>query len=96
MRLNVIALSLTAGLLWAAVMLVVGLMHYAWPPYGSRFLEVMESVYPGYDIDGSPWRLLVGTVYGLIDGAFAAAVFGLVYNAFARRFSISMVEEPRS
>lgn len=65
-------------------MLFVGLIHMAAPSYGGEFLRVMNSVYPGADTAPTLWRVLLGTVYGLVDGAVAGGVFALLYDAFAR------------
>ena len=66
-------------------MLVVGLIHIADPTYGSEFLRVMSSVYPGADTAPTIARVLVGTVYGFVDGAVAGLLFGLFYAAFSHQ-----------
>jgi len=82
MKLNVKALALTAGILWALAVLFVGAVNLIWSGYGRAFLQLMASIYPGYHAAGSPGDLIVGTLYALVDGAIGGLVFGWVYNLF--------------
>jgi len=83
MKLNVTAIALTVGLVWGGAMLVVGSANLIWPDYGSAFLEVAASIYPGYR-PGTGWGSVVtGSLYGLVDGAIGGAVLGWLYNLLA-------------
>ena len=84
MRFNVIALSATAGLIWGGAILVVGAANLIWPPYGIAFLDLMASVYPGYEPGPGTGSVITGTLYGLVDGAVGGAVFGWLYNLLSR------------
>lgn len=86
MRLNVGALALTIGLLWGAAMLIITSANLIWPSYGRTFLDVVASVYPGYDPGSGPGSVIVGTLYGLVDGTIGGAVLGWLYNRLVRRF----------
>ena len=90
MRLNVIALSITSGLLWGAAILIVASAHSIWPSYGGAFLEFASSVYSGYDPGPGIDSIIIGTLYGLVDGAIAGAIFGWLYNFLARKFPSSV------
>lgn len=84
MKLNVKGLALTLGLVWGILgMFLVGLCNVIWPTYGAAFLEVMASVYPGYHGTPSFGQVIVGTLYGIVDGAVAGAIVAWVYNRFA-------------
>ncbi len=84
MKLSVKGLALTLGLVWGGLaMLLTGLANLIWPGYGGEFLKVMASVYPGYHATASFGQVIVGTLYGIVDGAVAGAVFAWVYNRFA-------------
>lgn len=85
MKINVIALALTAGLFWAASLLVVGSANMIWPGYGRAFLEVAASLYPGYHPGPAIGSVITGTLYALVDGTIAGAVFGWLYNLLSRR-----------
>lgn len=87
MRLHVIAFSLTAGIIWGAVMLLVALANLVWPTYGHAFLQIAESIYPGYHPASGIVSVIIGTLYGLVDGAIGGAIFAWVYNLFAHRLS---------
>ena len=85
MRLNVTALSATAGLVWGAAILIVALANSIWPGYGHAFLELAASVYPGYQPTPSAGSIVTGTLYGVLDGAVGGAMFGWLYNLLAGR-----------
>lgn len=82
MRLNLQALALALGLAWGGGIFVVGLAHLIWPGYGSAFLELIASVYPGYRVGGFG-EVIIGTLYGMLDGALCGVVIGWLYNAAA-------------
>ena len=85
MRINVIALSIAAGLIWGAAIFIVAFAHSIWPSYGGAFLELAASIYSGYDADPGIGSIIIGTLYGLVDGAIAGAVFGWLYNFLSRK-----------
>jgi hypothetical protein len=83
MKLNVRALAISCGLLWGVLaMFLTGLANLLWPGYGQEFLRAMASVYPGYHATRSFGQVVVGGLYGLMDGAVAGAIFAWVYNLF--------------
>jgi hypothetical protein len=71
--------------LWGAAILVVGLANLVWPTYGRAFLDLAASVYPGYHAGFGLGSVVVGTLYGLVDGAIGGAVFAWLYNSLAGR-----------
>lgn len=84
MKLSVKGLALTLGLVWGILgMFLVGLCNVIWPTYGAAFLEVMASIYPGYHGTPSFGQVIVGALYGIVDGAVAGAIFAWLYNRFA-------------
>ncbi len=84
MRLNVIALSVAAGLFWSVAILVVAIANLIWPDYGSAFLELAASIYPGYDPGTGIASVITGTLYGLVDGAIGGAIFAWLYNLVSK------------
>lgn len=80
MKFNIGALSLTVGLFWGGAILLVGVSNLIWPGYGSAFLQLAASIYPGYAGGATFGQVVIGTLYGLVDGAIGAAVFGWLYN----------------
>jgi phosphotransferase system glucose/maltose/N-acetylglucosamine-specific IIC component len=89
MRFNVLALSLTSGLICGALILIVASAHAIWPSYGGAFLDLASSIYSGYDTSPGIGSIVIGTLYGVVDGAIGGAIFGWLYNYFARNFSSS-------
>ena len=82
MRLSVKGMTIAAGLLWAAAILCVGIIHIADPSYGVNFLQMTSSVYPGFLSAGTAGSLAIGAIEGFIDGAITGLVLSLLYNAF--------------
>ena len=85
MRLSLKSVVLTAALVWGVYgIFLTGVMNLILPPFGEHFLMTMSSVYPGYHMSRTLPDLLVGTGYGLADGAGAGLIFGWLYNVFAK------------
>jgi len=80
MRVSIKAISLTCALLWGGCMLLVGLINLADASYGSQFLHMMSSVYPGADTARTLGPVVLGTVYGFVDGAIGGCLFGWIYK----------------
>ena len=80
MRFNITALAVTAGLFWGGAILIVASANLIWPGYGQAFLQLAASVYPGYDPGTSFGPVVIGTLYGLVDGAIGGAIFAWLYN----------------
>ena len=89
MRISLKALTLSSAILWGALMLIVGLIHMARPEYGADFLQMMSSVYPGADTAPHLGRVLLGTIYGFVDGAVGGYLFGLLYRAISSGHAVS-------
>jgi len=82
-RFNIAALALAVGLFWGAAILIVSAANLLWLGYGRLFLDLTGPIYPGYRPGGGPGSVIVGTLYGLVDGAAAGAVIGWMYNTLA-------------
>jgi hypothetical protein len=90
MRLSLKSLAFACGLLWGGAVLFVGLLNLAYPSYGMEFLKLASSVYPGFHNSRKFVDVLVGTGYGLVDGAIAGLLLGWLYNFFTPSlFSLS-------
>jgi hypothetical protein len=76
-------LAIALGLAWGGCVLVVGLAHLLWPSYGSAFLELVASIYPGYRVGGFA-EVIIGAGYALLDGAVCGVIVGWIYNAAAK------------
>ncbi|NIN71698.1 MAG: hypothetical protein GTO46_07155 [Gemmatimonadetes bacterium] len=81
MKLSVKSLAITCCIFWGAVVFLMGLAHLIWPSYGTAFLELIASIYPGYEVGGFG-SVIVGTLYAAVDGAICGAVFAWLYNRF--------------
>ena len=84
MRLSTKSLVITFALLWGGAILFVGLVNLASPTYGTVFLQCASSIYPGFHNSRTFVDVLVGTGYGLADGAGGGLIFGWLYNAFSK------------
>ena len=84
MRLSLKSVVFAAALVWGVYgILLTGILNLILPPYGEHFLITMSSVYPGYHMTRTLPDLLIGTGYGLADGAVGGLLFGWLYNCFA-------------
>ncbi len=83
MKLSVKGLSITAAIIWGAALLIMGSANMIFPGYGSNFLEVMGSVYPGYHPSTGLTSVIIGSLYGVVDAGIGAAIFAWLYNFFA-------------
>jgi len=79
-KFNTKALALASAILWGLAMLVMGLANLIWGNYGQQFLQTMSSVYPGYHATRSIVEVIVGTLYGTVDGLIGGAAFAWLYN----------------
>jgi hypothetical protein len=80
MRLNLKAFSITVALFWSGCILLIGLGNLVSGSYGAALLGVVASLYPGYHASGSLGDLIVGALYGLVDGFIGGLIFGWLYN----------------
>jgi hypothetical protein len=83
MKLNVTALTFTAGLFWGGAILLVAVANLIWPTYGRACLELAASIYPGYRPGTGFGSVVTGTLYALVDGAIGGFLFAWIYNLFA-------------
>ncbi len=84
MKFNIMALGITCGVIWAGAILITGVCGLIWPGYGQAFLDMVASVYPGYKGTASIGQIVIGTLYGLVDGGIAGMIFAWLYNFFAK------------
>ena len=68
MRLSLRAMALAGGLIWGAALLGVGLLNLADRAYGTAFLQMLSSVYPWFHPSGTVTSVIVGTLWGILDG----------------------------
>ena len=83
MKFSVKGLAFASAILWGVAMLGMGFANLIWANYGQQFLQTMASVYPGYHASRSLAEVIVGTLYGAVDGFVAGAIFAWLYNQFA-------------
>jgi len=78
------AMTSASAILWGACMLIVGLINLGFRSYGGDFLRTMSSVYPGFHDSRTLGDVIVGTVYGIVDGAVVGFVFSSLYRWVGR------------
>jgi hypothetical protein len=86
-RLSVKSMATAAAVLWAGAVLFVAVGNILAPDYGEDFLEILSSIYPGYDGDPEAGSAVLVTFYALLDGAVFGAVLAWLYNLSAKHFS---------
>lgn len=80
LKLSIKGLAITAAIFWGLALLIVGSANIIFPRYGITFLEVIGSVYPGYQPGTGFSSVIVGSLYGVIDAGIGAAIFAWMYN----------------
>jgi hypothetical protein len=83
MKLSVRSIAFTMGIVWAACMLLVGIVNLITPAYGGDFLRMMSSVYPGFHDSGTWLSVLIGAGYGFVDGIIGGLIFAWIYDWIA-------------
>ncbi len=69
------------AVVWGGIVLLAGIANLLWPAYAAELLKLVDSIYPGYHF--GQWGLggvIVGTLYGLIDGFIIGVIFAWLYN----------------
>jgi hypothetical protein len=75
--LNAKKLGFAGGILGGLTMLIITFFSIT-NDYGTAWLELMKSIYPGYTI--SEIGCIVGMVYGFIDGFVFFYLLGWIYS----------------
>ena len=83
MKLSIKALVITAAILGGGEVFICGIANMIWPNYAAAFLQLLDSVYPGYHATGSFGSVIVATLYAVVDVVICAALFGWIYNKLA-------------
>ena len=85
MKMDVRATAITSGVLWGGAVLAVEAINLVAPSYGSGFLKMIGSFYPGYKGRRTPRQVALGATYAVIDGALSGLAFALLYNQLAKK-----------
>ena len=80
MKFNIPAATMTGGIGFAAALGLCGLLNIVFEGYAQPLLELMASVYPGYDASGTIGDLIIGCLYAVADGCIAGCGLSLLYN----------------
>jgi len=86
MKFNVIQLGLTLAIIWAVIILLVGIINLIFPGYGVAFLQLVDSIYPGYHF--GKWGfggVIVATLYAALDGFILGVVSAWLFNLLGKR-----------
>ncbi len=85
MQLNIKALAVAGAVLWGGSFLLLGIVNLIFADYGSGWLSLAASIYPGYHGPGGFGSVIVVTLYALIDGAIGGAILAWIYNLVAKK-----------
>lgn len=84
MKLSVKAVALSAAILWALCLFMVITLNMVTDSYGSEFLSVVGSIYPGYHPGTGVPSIIIGSLYGFVDAGIGGLVFAWLYNLFTK------------
>jgi hypothetical protein len=82
MKLSLRAAVIAAAILSGGAILLVGLINFADPNYGTSFLQMTNSVYPWFHSTHSIGDVLGRAIAGALDGAIAGILFAWLYNCY--------------
>jgi len=68
---------LAGGVFWGVLLFIFTLVSAA-TGYGSRFLDLVAAVYPGFSV--GYLEAFLGLLYGFVDGFVGFGVFAWLYN----------------
>ena len=85
MQLNIKALATAGAVLWGGSFLFLGIVNLIVADYGSGWLSLAASMYPGYGGPDGFGSVVVVTLWALIDGAVAGAILAWIYNLVAKK-----------
>jgi hypothetical protein len=77
MGLNPVTLGISGGLLWGLGLSLMTLMNIM-TGYGTFFIALVESVYPGYS--ATVGGVLIALIYGFIDAFVGMYLLAWLYN----------------
>ena len=80
MKFNIAAAAIAGGVGFSIALGLAGIINMFVDGYGSIFLEMMASVYPGYKASGTVGDLVIGCFYAATDGMIAGGGIALLYN----------------
>ncbi len=84
MKLSIKAFAITAAILWGFALMIVGCANLIWPVYGAEFLNVVSSIYPGYETGTGVTGIVVSSLYGVVDAGIAGMIFAWLYNILVK------------
>ena len=74
------ATAFAGALLCGSGVFLVALVNRFHQGYGADFLQMLDSIYPGYQAVPALRQVVFGTGYALVDGAIAGFLFAVLYN----------------
>ena len=80
MKINIAAAAIAGGVGFAIALGCAGILNMFVEGYGSVFLELLASIYPGYKASGTAGDLVIGCFYAATDGIIAGGGIALLYN----------------
>ena len=80
MKISIKGLAITTAIIWGLAILIVGIANLVFPGYGINFLEVVGSIYPGYQPGTGFSSVIIGALYSAVDAGIGAAIFAWLYN----------------
>ena len=85
MKFNERSLAVACAAAWGTTALIVGAANlWVAPSYGARFLELLDSLYPGYRGQRTLDGVLVMTGYAICHGFAAGWLVSWCYNRWSK------------
>ena len=81
-KLDIKALSLSLGVLWACAILLISIVAILSQSYLHNIVNFFSSIYLGYDL--SLFGIVIGMFWAFVDAALGGLIFAWLYNKLAK------------
>jgi hypothetical protein len=84
-RLQVIRFGCAVSTVWALAVFLAGVVNLLFAGYGAAFLQLIDSIYPGYNY--GQWGIggvLIATLYAAIDAWIMGVLIAWLYNLYGK------------
>jgi hypothetical protein len=84
-KLHVIRFGCAVSSVWALAVFLAGLVNLISPNYGVAFMQLVDSIYPGYTF--GQWGIggvFVAALYAAVDAWIMGALIAWLYNLYGK------------
>ena len=81
MKMKVLRFGMALCIVWTLIVFGIGILNLINVGYGSHFLKLIDSIYPGYHYgQWGFWGVLVASLYAAVEAFLVGIIFAWIYN----------------